>query len=253
MMTVELTCMKCIFESTGPLNPSMLPMEFEGDFSVEREVVEGAIYDVTCKNGHSSRIKLGNEKFELLFEWGVNAIIDGYYRESVSSFQASYERFHEFCVRFFSHSNVTVDLFDRAWKNIARQSERQLGAFILQFLNVIGEIPPLLNDGRLSVRNKVVHQGYFPTRSEAIEYGENVRSAINSSIRMIKEKYGPEAFSVYTGWSRADAPVHRGCSVWFVSTILDIREGPNFRDSDFRGGSIESVLQELSRRRSGVS
>ena len=39
---------------------------------------------------------MNNLKFELLFELGINALIDGYPREAVSSFASALERFYEF-------------------------------------------------------------------------------------------------------------------------------------------------------------
>ncbi len=56
-------------------------------------------YEVTCPKGHKSVTILQQQKFEVLFDIGAYAIVDGYYREAVSSFTSSLERFYEFFVK----------------------------------------------------------------------------------------------------------------------------------------------------------
>ena len=53
-------------------------------------------YEVVCPKGHKSITLLQQQKFELLFDIGAYAIVDGYYREAVSSFTSSLERCYEF-------------------------------------------------------------------------------------------------------------------------------------------------------------
>lgn len=67
----------------------------------------------------------------MLSQIGANAIIDGYYREAVSSFSASLERFYEFSVHvLMRHFGKNSQQFKSAWRPISNQSERQLGAFV---------------------------------------------------------------------------------------------------------------------------
>ncbi|WP_281888416.1 hypothetical protein [Paenibacillus sp. YYML68] len=61
------------------------------------EVQEGSYYRVVCRKGHETTVFLQEEKFEILFEMGSMALLDGYPREAVSSFASSLERFYEFC------------------------------------------------------------------------------------------------------------------------------------------------------------
>lgn len=63
------------------------------------EVRDENHYALTCPKGHRNVVVLQQQKFEVLFEIGAHAIEDGYYREAVSSFTASLERFYEFFVR----------------------------------------------------------------------------------------------------------------------------------------------------------
>ncbi len=52
---------------------------------------EDGIYEGVCPNGHSFRVLTQTLPHEMLFEIALNAIIDIYYREAVSSFAASVE------------------------------------------------------------------------------------------------------------------------------------------------------------------
>jgi hypothetical protein len=73
------------------------------------------------------------------------------------------------------------------WKKISRQSERQLGAFIVLFVLEFGIQPPLLANSNTELRNKVIHQGYFPTEEECLKYGRAVLNSILKTIRVLQD------------------------------------------------------------------
>lgn len=81
-MRLLIPCMKCLQELERP-DEWFGRVEFRDD----------GCYEVVCRRGHSTVTLLQEEKYEVLFEIGVNAILDGYYREAVASFAASLERF----------------------------------------------------------------------------------------------------------------------------------------------------------------
>jgi hypothetical protein len=92
-------------------------------------------YEVTCPKGHTSITILQEQKFELLFDIGAYALIDGYYREAVSSFTSSLERFYEFFVASVLFENgIGEDVLTSTWKQVVNQSERQLGAFMFLYV-----------------------------------------------------------------------------------------------------------------------
>ncbi len=48
----------------------------------------------------------------------------------ISSFTSSLERFYEFCIKVFCENNsMNDDTYNKVWKQVSNQSERQLGAF----------------------------------------------------------------------------------------------------------------------------
>lgn len=144
---------------------------------------DNGVYRFECSRGHKSVVLLQSEKFEILFETALYAIIDNYYREAVTSFAASLERFYETCIDVLLIANSAPrDSRALAWKKIARSSERQLGAFVLTYLAVNGSVPATLSDKAVEFRNSIVHQGVIPSEEEALKFGNQVRLVIESGI-----------------------------------------------------------------------
>lgn len=132
-------------------------------------------------------------RFEVLAEVAVQAILDGYNREAVSSFAASLERFFEFFAQtayLTRHENL--ESFKRTWKIVQKQSERQLGLFLGIYIQETGETPPILSDENYAFRNKVIHQGYIPNEAESVAFGQAVINIVHATTKVILEKY-PEA------------------------------------------------------------
>jgi hypothetical protein len=159
-------------------------------------------YDIHCPQGHRIRIVLENPKFELLFESGIRALQDGYFREAISSFAAALERFYEFLTQshFVTDLGKLPESFVATWKIMSKQSERQLGAFCMLYLRDFGESAPLFDKAfvkesgfKLGVegndpvyfRNLVTHQGYIPKREHALAYGE----ALNKYFHLMLVDY----------------------------------------------------------------
>src|SRR6266852_7038801 len=90
-MLIEMPCGTCSKENR--------PREGRGVIRMyPQEVRDDARYEVVCLRGHRSIVLLQEQKFEVLFELGANAILDRYYREAVMSFTASLEQFYEFAI-----------------------------------------------------------------------------------------------------------------------------------------------------------
>ena len=103
-------------------------------------------YEVECGKGHMSTVLLDNVKFELLFEMGLNAILDGYPREAVSSFTSALERFYEFYWRVvMEHAGIQKDQANASWKRLSKFSERQVGAYVTAATMLTKKEPTLLN------------------------------------------------------------------------------------------------------------
>jgi len=173
---VPLACWKCSDEEAN---------EF-----IMREYNDTGKYFHTCKNGHESVLLLENHRFELLFDLGMHAIKRGFYREGIANFTSSLERFQEFVIKTLClKSKVDWGEMAKAWKNIAAQSERQLGAFIFLYLQEFHVQPSLLKNDDVNLRNQVIHKGKIPTQKQSIEFGQKVMEIIRPVIAELKYKY----------------------------------------------------------------
>lgn len=146
-------------------------------------------YLLTCEKGHKTITILQEHKFELLFQVGAHALLDGYYREAVASFSSSLERFYEYFIKvIFLNNNEDKALLDSIWRLVSAQSERQLGAFIFSYTQVFNELPPILSPPNITFRNAVIHKGKFPKEAEALEYGQTVLDIISPTLdRLVKD------------------------------------------------------------------
>lgn len=96
------------------------------------EPCDNGRYEVKCPKGHESVTILQQQKFEVLFDIGAYALVDGYYREAVSSFTSSLERFYEFVIRaVLFQRGISEKVFNQTWKLVERQSLKQVGGFYI--------------------------------------------------------------------------------------------------------------------------
>lgn len=147
--------------------------------SMRAEINSEGFYELECPNGHKSITWVQNEQFEILFDSAVLALLDGYYREAVSSFASSLERFYEFSIRVMQNNIEEYDQeyneeFDKLWKSMSKQSERQLGAYYMAYFNEFKKNPPAIQGNWIEFRNKVIHKGEFPSLSKSLLYGEYI-------------------------------------------------------------------------------
>ncbi|AAV88635.2 uncharacterized protein ZMO1_ZMO0011 [Zymomonas mobilis subsp. mobilis ZM4 = ATCC 31821] len=143
----------------------------------------------TCQHGHEITIIIQQEKFEILSEMAIKAIIDEYYRDAVASFAGSLERLHEFFIRATckKHS-IDTPTWGSAWKNMSNQSERQLGAFIGLHLIETRKNPRLLDQKQIAFRNAVIHKGKFPEKKETIQFGQEILDCARPILHLLKTK-----------------------------------------------------------------
>jgi hypothetical protein len=176
---MPLICAECMRENVSTAS-----------FIVAADVQDSNLYFVKCPKGHDSYVILQEQKFELLFAIGACALLDGYYREAVTSFTSSLERFHEFYVWAALLQNGYADSdIEVMWKPLSRQSERQLGAYLALYMIENGTLPPILSSKNVEFRNDVIHRGKIPARAEALAYGECILETIKPALRNAKQKF----------------------------------------------------------------
>lgn len=132
-------------------------------------------YTFVCAAGHTNLLVLQVEHFQMLFEAGVQAAVDQYYREAIADFAASLERFHQFFFEVFcQHHNLDTELRAGTWRLVHAQSERQLGMYLAAYASMCGGVPPTLGRTDVELRNGIIHRGELASEEDAIRYGQHV-------------------------------------------------------------------------------
>lgn len=177
-MRVALYCSRC--DPSALLKSSITWVELRED----------GIYEWTCPAGHKQALVLQPQRFEVLSELAVSAIIDGYYREAVANFTSSMERFFEFFVKVkLTSMGVDKVHIESFWKEISSQSERQLGAFLFAYVDAFSEPPSLLPRKKIEFRNAVIHKGKLPSKEEAVEYGQAILEVMRPIKFRMKDRF----------------------------------------------------------------
>lgn len=180
-MKVFTMCMECQKELG---HPSFEP--------IIADYYEEALAFIECSRGHKSAILLQSQKFEVLLESAANALIEGYTLEAASSLSSAYERFFEFAINVFcKKSNISKEALAETYKQVSKQSERQIGGFLFLHLIVFGESYSL-NKQIPELRNKVIHQGYIPTPQEVIKFGELIYQEILNITKLMSSDLADE-------------------------------------------------------------
>lgn len=146
-----------------------------------------------CPDNHISISLLPVHKFALLFDLASMGFLDGYYREAVSGFYVSIERFLEFYSHVvLMHRGMSHEDIKQGWKLLKTQSERQLGAFLTLYMAEQKTPCKYLSRDMIELRNNVVHKGYFPTKQEAYKFGKTIFEFIFERIVELRNGYSKE-------------------------------------------------------------
>lgn len=244
-MHLHLYCPDCLAELAEERKEVDNP---EPIISIISELNEDGIYPITCNKGHKGNVVLNNMKFELLFDLGINAIIDGYYRDAVSSTTSALERYFEFFIKvIWSVKGCKEELITKIWKKMSNQSERQLGAYIALFTENFTNEPPLLGDKDINFRNSVIHKGVIPKREEAIFYANTVLELIEKSLLLLKSRYPETVRFVYDYNLPKYQSGTRGENTLTINelTIISVMFGRESDTNDKRNGNVESQLERI--------
>lgn len=236
-MRIMMLCMQCV----QALSKSSNPLAGLHMYPQSVEINDSGIYTVTCRNGHVSSTMNQQHKHETLFELATFAILDGYYREAVTSFASSLERFYEYMIEVvLNEQGCDQELTDKMWKEIAKQSERQLGAFVVLYTSLFKIEPRTLNQDRVKFRNDVVHKGAVPTRAKAVEFGQEVLEVIRAALRDLRSNYpNAEMQAVF----RRLATIHKSISGESSQPVATM-SSPSLLDQSHQEMSLKQYLVE---------
>jgi len=235
-MKLLMSCMAC-FQKLGKPTNEFVTLEFRDD----------GRYEVCCSRGHTSVTILQQQKFEILFDIGANAIIDGYYREAISSFTSSLERFYEFCIKVFCENNsINDDTYNKVWNQVSKQSERQLGAFLFLWTNKFDEVPELLTNKDTKFRNEVIHKGKIPTKEEALIFGNTILKIIRPKIKQLQFLFEKEISSVIFKHLRDCSKIESdqiSGGTMCTNTIISLSSGEESHNTQTLESALDSILK----------
>jgi hypothetical protein len=195
---------------------------------------DDGLYTGKCPAGHNLLLATQTLRHEMLFEIALNAIEDKYYREAVASFAASVERFYEFGVKVICYSRgIAQAQFDQAWRKVANQSERQLGAYVFLYFFEFGTLPELLSNRMAELRNEVVHRGLLPSKDDAVAFGSAAYEVIQHGVRQLRETHldhvnqalGDHVTGVFSGMDQHKYPRTVQVTTTALNIIQDISGG----------------------------
>lgn len=204
------------------------------DEYIELEFHENGVYEFTCRNNHSSTLHLLHPHFEILFELGAMALIDGYPREAVSSFASSVERFYEYCInKYLLPQEIDSTVFNESWKLVSSNSERQLGAYYFLYLFNIGETPEPILRKWVEFRNDVIHKGKIPKYEEVYDYAQYIYSYLKRVHHILRANLKVRSSQDGVIKISTEGTVSKLRSFQVYSTVLGITINMNSSDDSF--------------------
>ena len=192
MKIENLKCPLCVIDSKRletelDSNDVLKPIRIAfRDSYIAGNITNYNTFEYSCRYMHNTDFTFDNFSHELLFESGLHALKDNYYREAVTSFASSLERFYEFILHLIFLKNDRKD-FEITWKNIAAQSERQLGAFIILYKFHFHEETPKLEQNEIKFRNDVIHKGVFPNYDDTLNFANKIILIIRKVLDKFKD------------------------------------------------------------------
>jgi hypothetical protein len=119
----------------------------------------------------------------------------------------------------------------QAWKQVANHSERQFGAFVFLSLldrkRAIDFKTPFNLQKYTEFRNKVIHQGFIPTRDQVVQFAESVLRFLQPLLEEIRTEDETATLMVIardlTSSAGNDIPGERQTQISYFSTLSPLR------------------------------
>ena len=140
-----------------------------------------------CSQGHLSTVVIQGQTFQFLLESGANALLDRNTFEACALFSTAWERFLEYYVRVESRGcGISPDEFEAIFKTMSRQSERQVGAFLI--LHAVARGRAYKPDQKIAdFRNKVIHKGEIPNLKQTENFCGKIYQEISALYDEMKQ------------------------------------------------------------------
>ena len=243
-MQIHLYCPDCLAELVKKGRENGLE-NLPPILSDVNELLNDGVYTVNCPKGHTGKVILKNLNYELLYDLGINAILDRYYREAVASMTSALERFYEFFIKTsWRIIGVTYEVIEKNWKEMASQSERQLGAYIVAYTALFGGAAPIMGNNAKNFRNSVIHKGEVPTREKTMDYAKIVLELIDGPLGELQRVHMEVVKEVYEHYAPHYQPTNNDENVLTMNHLTIISTTEALQEDDLRKNrNIESLIK----------
>jgi len=214
-----------------------------------QDITDDGMYKVECSKGHITYQMMRNEKFEVLFDLGADALNNGYKYEAVACFKASLERFYEYFIKVMLIKNkVSQEDIKKTWSYVSSQSERQLGAFYFLYLQEFKEVPEKESRSKVELRNNVIHKGYIPTYKEVFDYGEYILNYIRCTLEKMGNNYNDYIFKMQCNRQNELRKKYKIENETLASGPINTIIDTSSRDKNHNKISFEEALEFIKKR-----
>jgi hypothetical protein len=152
-----------------------------------------------CSKGHHQNIVLMNPLFTILYDNSIIAYQKKNFRNCIFEAACALERFFEHAIRVLIIPRQDIGdkekiiQYEKTWKLVKNQTERQAGAFVMLFHKATGKAPLILTEKLTGLRNNTIHKGYLPTEQDAYEFMLHVYNIIHIN-RLTIRKFNEDTF-----------------------------------------------------------
>lgn len=176
-MKIYLECPTCRLEKARNSDPKKIVKRHKA------VVTDNQIYRFTCSDGHKNIVGHLESRYVVMFEVAVHAMIDGYYREAVSSFMSSLEVFYLFYIKtILEKNNIPVQEVKVYINTVENRSEVLNGAFKSVYILETKKASPNFPQKKVTLRNNIIHKGLIPSELQALKFGDAVMNVIHEVI-----------------------------------------------------------------------
>ncbi len=157
----------------------------------------------------------------------ADSLLDGNYRDAVSTFGSSLEEFWEFSLQVIAASKGLEPLpvprvrggrkmrFEKAWREVLKTE------------------PPVIPAQDYEIRNQVMHEGYVPTEDEALDFGNKILVLIAPAMQTLRwnlQQGVADASAAIIGRREvADGDLGEPTAGMYDAMILHDNESMNYR------------------------
>lgn len=179
-MKTVVPCLECGSQQNSP--PALFFADYYDDQTIQTQ----------CPRGHLVVAIVQNPKFETLLETGSDSLILGQTLQASAAFSSARERAFEFATQVLLRKlGVSREQYQAMFKDMANQSERQLGAFLIAHL-AITQTPFRLDQLIVQFRNNVIHKGKIPPPDEALSFCSLVFDEVRQVCKILRQHCGEQ-------------------------------------------------------------